>query len=168
MSPMRPLYARLLDAGIPKEDFDHHESDLYVRATNQAKQVIQEYCTEMNISVYGTFKSNIEPRDLWFDCPFCYLPFWEEHCGKKTMSSADDIETAYRSLYAYQEEAAEDDYIEYLEENFSPDSINWKDDVAVLKSCLRNLTNEVYDDIGDEDAYNEVLEQCGITDELLA
>lgn len=168
MSSMRPLYVRLLDAGIPKKDFDHHESDLYVRATTKAKQVIQEYCAEINISVYSTFKSNIEPHDYWFDCPFCYLPFWEGHCGKKTSFTAADIEAAYRNLYTYQEEAAEDDYLEYLEENFSPDSINWKDDVAVLKSCLRSLTDEVYVDIGDEDAYNNVLEQCSITDEMLA
>lgn len=168
MSPVRPLYTRLLDAGIPKEDFDHYESDLYVRVTTKAKQVIQEYCAEMNISAYGTFKSNIEPHDRWFDCPFCYLPYWEEHSGKKTTLSADDIETAYRSLYAFQEEAAEDDYIEYLEENFSPESINWKDDIVRLKSCLCSLTNEVCDDIGDEDTYNKVLEQCGITSEMLA
>lgn len=162
------LFLRLQEAGIPKEDIDHHESDLYVRVTNKTRQVIEDYCRERNIPVFKTFKSAIEPHDNWYDCPFNYLPFWEERCGQKHQPTVAEIESAYRNLYAYQEEAAEEDYLEHLEANFHPADINWTSSIKSLKECLRSLANEVYDDIGDEDAYNEVLEQCGVTAEMLS
>lgn len=77
--PAKPLYIRILEAGIPKSDIDHHETDLYVRVTEQSKRVIENYIKEAHAEhMVKTFRSNIAPHDLWYDCPFCYLPMWEE------------------------------------------------------------------------------------------
>lgn len=39
----KPLMQRLLDAGYPREEMDHHESDLYVYVTPLTTKVINEW-----------------------------------------------------------------------------------------------------------------------------
>ncbi len=61
------LYSRIKAAGIP---FDSHESDLYVLATPEARQLVDE-CG----AVCSVFVSQVDGR-RWLDVPFHYEPFW--------------------------------------------------------------------------------------------
>jgi len=66
-SPYRALKA----AGLAIE---HHESDLYVRATAEAQRIVKK-------SGWGhkTFWSNRPPvGELWLDVPFAYDPWWKK------------------------------------------------------------------------------------------
>ena len=42
----KSLLQRLLDAGYPKEDIHHHESDLYIFKTPLTTKVLEEWCEE--------------------------------------------------------------------------------------------------------------------------
>lgn len=69
-----PLMRRLLDAGYPLEDMDHHESDLYVYVTPLSTRVVEQWCKE---HMYDrtwhcpTFYDQISGR-LMYDCAFQY------------------------------------------------------------------------------------------------
>lgn len=76
------LMEKLIEAGYPKEDFDHHCSDLYVYATPMTKQVIDDWFREqgMNRDLFvKPFRDNITGRAM-YDVAFQYAPYWEEHC----------------------------------------------------------------------------------------
>jgi hypothetical protein len=67
------LYSDLKGAGIP---LDHHESDLYVKATPKAREILSRHIRE---GLWGNYVSTfISPIDntLWYDVPFAYEPFW--------------------------------------------------------------------------------------------
>lgn len=65
------VYQRLLAAGCT---LDHHESDLYVKATDEARRIIASLpCVR---ATARTFTSQIDGT-LWFDLPFMYDPFWQ-------------------------------------------------------------------------------------------
>ena len=60
------IYTILKEKGIPT---DHHESDLYVKATPEAIELTKDFESRT------FFKSNID-GELWIDLPFRYDPFW--------------------------------------------------------------------------------------------
>lgn len=62
------LYADLLAAGC---EIDHHESDLYARATEQARALVVRHAARAT-----PFRS---PRDgrLWLEIPFAWDPYWD-------------------------------------------------------------------------------------------
>lgn len=62
------LYQALVAAGVPT---DHHESDLYVKATPEAQQILREYGHDRP----KVFMSNTDTGP-WYDLPFAYEPFW--------------------------------------------------------------------------------------------
>lgn len=64
------LYEQAKAAGIPT---DHHESDLYLPATDRVRDLLAGY--EWRASV-KTFRSRIDGQ-LWYDVPFAYAPFWD-------------------------------------------------------------------------------------------
>lgn len=63
------LYAAIVAEGIKT---DHHESDLYVRATPRAFAILREF----KRAGCHTFRSQIDGL-LWIDVPFAYEPFWK-------------------------------------------------------------------------------------------
>jgi hypothetical protein len=71
---MASLTKDLVRVGIP---IDHHESDLYVLDTSEARETIKKYG-------YGftSFTSNIDGK-RWLDVPFAYEPFWEERLSRR-------------------------------------------------------------------------------------
>lgn len=79
----KSLMERLLEAGYPPEDIDHHYSDLYVYVTPLTTRVIKEWADENG---YGsnlrdgvfvrTFKDQITGRKM-YDIAFEYIPFWK-------------------------------------------------------------------------------------------
>lgn len=75
----KTLYQRLLEAEIPAQYIDHHESDLYVRLTPKTDEIIEQFYKEKGMASYHhapTFKAN--DGHIWFDCAFAYDPYWQE------------------------------------------------------------------------------------------
>ena len=76
----KSLMERLLEAGYPPEDIDHHYSDLYVYVTPLTTKVIKEWADENG---YGSnlrdgvfvqkFKGQIAGR-MMYDIAFQYIP----------------------------------------------------------------------------------------------
>lgn len=77
----RTLMQRLLDAGYPAEEMYHHESDLYVYATNKTWDVIRKWLKDngwpLSSPLLSTFEDNITGRRM-YDVAFQYTPYWEE------------------------------------------------------------------------------------------
>lgn len=73
---MKSLYQRLVDAEC---QIDSHESDLYVKATPEARAIVQQYREENGLTngwgLGGPFTSQIDGQ-VWIDLPFFYEPFW--------------------------------------------------------------------------------------------
>lgn len=60
-------------ANMDPEHIDHHASDLYLKV-NSASSIIVGALD--NRAFLSTFYSNVEPRELWYELPFCYIPGW--------------------------------------------------------------------------------------------
>ena len=75
------LKQRLLHAGLDlcEEDFDTHESDLYVKHCGPVEKWLRDNLSEVERRNLETFNSAID-RSLWYCIPFGYMP---EHFDKK-------------------------------------------------------------------------------------
>lgn len=74
------LIERLLDAGYPRDQMFHHESDLYVFATPLTKRVIDKWCNDNGYNrtrFCELFKDRITGKPM-FDIAFAYDPYWLE------------------------------------------------------------------------------------------
>ena len=75
----KPLMERLLEAGYPPEDIDHHDYDLYVYVTPPTTKVIKEWMKDNNYTdnLYGfliqKFRDQITGR-MMYDIAFQYIP----------------------------------------------------------------------------------------------
>ena len=76
----KSLMERLLEAGYPPEDIDHHYSDLYVYVTPLTTKVITEWADENGYDnnllggIYvQTFRDQITGRKM-YDIAFQYSP----------------------------------------------------------------------------------------------
>ena len=76
----KSLMERLLEAGYPPEDIDHHYSDLYVYVTPLTTKVITEWADEngydsnLRDGVFvQKFKDQITGR-MMYDIAFQYIP----------------------------------------------------------------------------------------------
>lgn len=54
-------------------DIDHHGTDLYLRKTPEADALRDKFEYPGLVLI---FRSGIEPFDLWYEYPFCYMPGW--------------------------------------------------------------------------------------------
>lgn len=63
------IYTDAKELNIP---IDHHESDLYIKQTNDSEKL---FCKYRNKYKFGLFISQID-HQLWYDIPFAYEPFW--------------------------------------------------------------------------------------------
>ena len=66
------LYDDLKAAGVP---LDSHESDLYVKATPDARRILAAHGAR-----FTGFISQVDKK-LWFDVPVMYEPFWARRVG---------------------------------------------------------------------------------------
>lgn len=65
------IYAAAV-ATLPAEDIDHHNSDLYLRRTPEAKALVDRL---ENKALLSTFR---DPSGaVWYELPFCFSPYWE-------------------------------------------------------------------------------------------
>ena len=75
----KSLMERLLEAGYPPEDIDHHDYDLYVYVTPLTTRVIKAwiknngYTDNLNGLLIQKFKDQITGR-MMYDIAFQYIP----------------------------------------------------------------------------------------------
>ncbi len=67
------LYDQIIARNL---EHDHHESDLYLKATGASRQLIACYQHYRNVR---TFRHQVT-GELWYDVPFAYAPFWRAKC----------------------------------------------------------------------------------------
>ena len=65
------VYAVAL-ATLPTADIDHHNSDLYLRVSQETKAIISRL---ENKALLSTFRDN--NGAAWYELPFCFTPYWE-------------------------------------------------------------------------------------------
>lgn len=65
--PPRSVYAECVDAGMLVE---HHESDLYVKDTIEARAILERHGSKFSTFVDGK-------GEVWLDVPFGFDPFWK-------------------------------------------------------------------------------------------
>lgn len=70
------LYQAVLDGNL---EHDSHYSDLYLRATPEARALISRYKFKANVQA---FTSQIDGK-LWLDVPFAFTPYWEKQATVK-------------------------------------------------------------------------------------
>lgn len=70
------LYDEAVKRGIK---IDHHESDLYLPATEEVRTLLIHYGHDRRgrMATAKLFKSNFGDG-MWYDVPFAYAPFWRE------------------------------------------------------------------------------------------
>ena len=68
---IKDIHKALVNAGVP---VDHHQGDLYCKATPQALLLLHGYKWQANIT---RFRSAIDGSH-WIDIPFAYTPFYEK------------------------------------------------------------------------------------------
>ena len=61
----------IASANMEPEHIDHHASDLYLQVDGVSRVIVGALD---NTALLSTFYSNVEPRALWYELPFCYLP----------------------------------------------------------------------------------------------
>ena len=59
-------------AALPKDDISHWCSDLYLRATEASKALIESYDFRQNVK---TFIDQID-HVKWYEIPFAYTPYY--------------------------------------------------------------------------------------------
>lgn len=62
------LYTEIVAAGIP---VDNHYSDLYVKATPESFALLKKHKQRFSGFKHTTL------REMWYDVPFMYEPYWE-------------------------------------------------------------------------------------------
>lgn len=73
----------------------------------------------------------------------------------------EDLQSFYCTAYEEQKEAAEDDYLEYLEEEFDPDNVDWTSPAGAVRSFIKEIRNDRLD-------AEDFMAECGLTPELKA
>ncbi len=72
------LMEMLLDAGYPRDQMFHHESDLYIFATSLTNRVIGAWCKDKGYNKGAfckMFKDQQTGRPM-YDVAFAYDPYW--------------------------------------------------------------------------------------------
>lgn len=60
-------------AYMDPEHIGHHCTDLYLQVDDVSRVIVGALDNDAFLS---TFYSNVEPRALWYELPFCYIPGW--------------------------------------------------------------------------------------------
>ncbi len=78
------IYDQLKAAGA---QIDNHESDLYVKADDVSRPIIEAARTKGDPAAKNatTFRNQRpeEKGQIWYDIPFAYSPWWEARIGKR-------------------------------------------------------------------------------------
>lgn len=79
-----------------------------------------------------------------------------------------ELRYIYTKLYEMNEEAAEEDYLEYFKTNFHPDLLRCCTTVQSAREYISNLVSEILEDTGSKETAREWLVDAGADDELVA
>jgi hypothetical protein len=79
----------------------------------------------------------------------------------------EELKGLYCCLYDRNTEAAEEDYLEEYEANYSPERLNFCETAEDVKSAIVHLVGELVDDTGDEGLVREWLMESGADNEIL-
>ena len=76
----RSLYAQLVAAGVP---VDHHESDLYFKATPESHLIVERMRVGPGrcVTHISTFAHAVT-GELWYEAPFMFEPWWIARTGR--------------------------------------------------------------------------------------
>lgn len=74
-------------ATLPKEDIDHHATDLYLRVSPKSTELVNSL-KYRNSGMVTTFKDNID-GDMWYELPFCF-PYFDSREYKNVPSKEED------------------------------------------------------------------------------
>ena len=80
----KTIYERALELLRP-EEISHHESDLYLKKNHISEMLVDECAFSKSISV---FISQTD-KQIWYDIPFGYDPFWNEKNTKERNQKID-------------------------------------------------------------------------------
>lgn len=69
---MQNIYERAVES-MPKNEIDHWQSDLYLKATPISEKLVDEYEWRGSVT---TFLDQVEGK-LWYEIPFAFTPYWE-------------------------------------------------------------------------------------------
>ena len=83
---MKTIYERAKAAGL---EIDSHESDLYLKDTLKAREIVREWESESKrrVSFITYFHSEIDNAQ-WMDIPFAFDPFWSEKGEQSAIMAA--------------------------------------------------------------------------------
>lgn len=84
------------------------------------------------------------------------------------MFTMEELKDIYRRLYDTNVEAAEEDYLEYFEGEYSPERLDQCETVEDVKGELAHLVEEILNDTGDEEITREWFIEAGADDDLLS
>ena len=71
----------------------------------------------------------------------------------------EGLKSFYCTAYEEQKEAADDDYLEYLEGEFNPDNVDWTSPAGAVRSFIKEIRNDRLD-------AEDFMAECGLTPEL--
>lgn len=77
----KSLLQRLINAGYPKEDIHHYNSDLYIYVTPLTTKIVDEWCKDNGFRKSWhcpIFIDQITGKKM-YDCAFCYYEIEEEN-----------------------------------------------------------------------------------------
>jgi hypothetical protein len=77
MEKYTDIYERAIVA-MPADEIDHYNSDLYLKVTEQSKQLVSGYEFAINVTRF----SNAIDGTPWFEVPFAYTPAWTRNVVK--------------------------------------------------------------------------------------
>lgn len=92
-SGVADIYSELIDAGVPQEDIEHYNSDLYVRKTPLTDSIVAPY---KDMELFSAFIDDIDGA-FWYEFPLCYTPHFTE--ASKTASKKAGYWTSYYVQY---------------------------------------------------------------------
>ena len=77
---MTELMKRLVDAGYPREEMDHHYTDLYVYVNEISRPVIEQWCAEHGLDVPRLPGPDHGQADVRLRVPVCGGGLTWRHC----------------------------------------------------------------------------------------
>lgn len=107
----------LIKLGMKPEEFDAHESDLYVKKTPISERYLETYIHKDNVT---EFKNEKEPNvgDIWYDFPFANDEWWDSK--KKANASIEVISyellKSGKSVEEVEKILADDNKVDYTKE----------------------------------------------------
>ena len=88
MTETKSLYQKLRETGV---EMDNHESDLYVRDTQEVRDIIKQHRAENDGYPQAISRfTEQETKQTWIDIPFAYDPYWEARAEKDHQEDLED------------------------------------------------------------------------------